>query len=145
LFCFTPPYYFLNLNMAKSDDGFGLTSLFKTRGSGVKYSKKRQYTKRKYEKSKKYTKEAKAMWKADQEAKKLARIERFNAKMNAKLLAPPKRRGRPKGSKNRMKRSGSDNNLLQLGGAVAPPARSKYTKRQKAVIDNKFAALGGEW
>jgi hypothetical protein len=85
------------------------------------------------------------MRKANQEAKKLARIEKFNAKMNAKLLAPPKRRGRPKGSKNRRKRSGRKTN--ELGGVVAPPARGrgKYTQRQKAVIDNKFAALGGEW
>jgi hypothetical protein len=81
----------------------GLTSLFKTRGSGVKYSKKRQYTKRKYTRTYAHTKEAKAMRKADQEAKNLARMERFNAKMNAKLLAPPKRRGRPRGSKNRPK------------------------------------------
>ena len=81
----------------------GMGSLFKARRGGPKYTTKRQYTKRKYEKSKKYTKEAKAMWKADQEAKKLARMERFNAKMNAKLLAPPKRRGRPRGSRNRPK------------------------------------------
>ena len=80
-----------------------LGSLFKTRGSGVKYSKKRQYTKRKYERTYAHTKEAKAMRKADQEAKKLARIEKFNAKMNAKLLAPPKRQGRPKESKYRAK------------------------------------------
>ena len=73
-------------------------------------------------------------------------MERFNAKMNAKLLAPPKRRGRPKGSKNRPKRSAAEMEAASaLLGLGAPPARSKYTKRQKAVIDNKFAALGGEW
>ena len=121
-----------------------LGSLFKTRGSGVKYSNKRQYTKRKYIKEKKYTKEAKAKRKAAADAKRAERIEKFNARMNAKLLAPPTRRGRPKGSKNRAKLSGSVTNEL---GVVAPPARGKgkYTQRQKAVIDNKFAALGGEW
>ena len=122
----------------------GLGSLFKTRGSGVKYSTKRQYTKRKYIKEKKYTKEAKAKRKAAADAKRAERVEKFNARMNAKLLAPPTRRGTPKGSKNRAKLSGSVTNEL---GVVAPPARGKgkYTQRQKAVIDNKFAALGGEW
>ena len=117
------------------------SSLFKTRGSGVKYSTKRQYTKRKYIKEKKYTKEAKAKRKAAADAKRAERIEKFNARMNAKLLAPPTRRGRPKGSKNRAKL------VTELGGVVAPPARGrgKYTQRRKAVIDNKFAALGGEW
>ena len=113
----------------------GMGSLFKTRGSGLRFSKKRQYTKLKYEKSKKYTKEAKAMWKADQEAKKLARIERFNAKMNAKLLAPPKRRGRPRGSKNRPKRSASEmeaaSGLLGLGAPVALPAGGRGRGRPK--------------
>ena len=121
-----------------------LGSLFKTRGSGVKYSNKRQYTKRKYIKEKKYTKEAKAKRKAAADAKRAERVEKFNARMNAKLLAPPTRRGRPKGSKNRAKLSDSVTNEF---GVVAPPARGKgkYTQRQKAVIDNKFAALGGEW
>ena len=121
-----------------------LGRLFKTRGSGIKYSKERQYTKRKYIKEKKYTKEAMAKRKAVADAKRAERIEKFNARMNAKLLAPPTRRGRPKGSKNRAKLSGS---VTELGGVVAPPARGKgkYTQRQKAVIDNKFAALGGEW
>ena len=78
-------------------------NLFKTRGAGVKYSKKGQYTKRKYIKEKKYTKEAKAKRKAAADAKRAERKERLNALMNAKLLAPPTRRGRPKGSKNRGK------------------------------------------
>ena len=129
--------------MAKSDDGFGLTSLFKTRGTGLRFSKKRQYTKRKYVRSDNFTRKAREDRKAANQAK---RTERFNARMNAKLLAPPKRRGRPRGSKNKPKRSADEmaaaSGFLGLG---APPARSKYTKRQKAVIDNKFAALGGEW
>ena len=94
--------------MAKSDDGFGLTSLFKARRGGPKYTTKRQYTKRKYRRTYAHTKEAKAIRKADIEAKKFARIERFNAKMNAKLLAPRKRRGRPRESKNRPKRSAAE-------------------------------------
>ena len=128
-----------------------LGRLFKTRGSGIKYSKERQYTKRKYIKEKKYTKEAKAKRKATADAKRAERIEKFNARMNAKLLAPPTRRGRPKGSKNRPKRSANEmdaaSGLLQLAAPPAAPARGrgKYTQRQKAVIDNKFAALGGEW
>ena len=119
-----------------------LGSLFKTRGSGVKYSKKRQYTKRKYERTYAHTKEAKAMRKAEQESKKLARIEKFNAKMNAKLLAPPKRRGRPKGSKNRPKRSANEmdaaSGLLQLGGA-APPTGGRGRGRGRP----KLPAISG--
>ena len=113
----------------------GLGSLFKTRGSGVKYSTKRQYTKRKYIKEKKYTKEAKAKRKAAADAKRAERVEKFNARMNAKLLAPPTRRGRPKGSKNRAKRSGNEmdaaTGLLQLGNAVAPPAGGRGRGRPK--------------
>ena len=112
-----------------------LGRLFKTRGSGIKYSKERQYTKRKYIKEKKYTKEAKALRKAAADAKRAERIERFNARMNAKLLAPPKRRGRPKGSKNRAKRAGNEmdaaTGLLQLGNAVAPPAGGRGRGRPK--------------
>ena len=112
-----------------------LGSLFKTRGSGVKYSTKRQYTKRKYIKEKKYTKEAKAKRKAAADAKRAERIERFNAQMNAKLLAPPTRRGRPKGSKNRPKRSGNEMDaaagLLQLGGPPALPASGRGRGRPK--------------
>ena len=58
----------------------GMESLFKTRRGGVKYTTKRQYTKRKYERSYNYTKNAKADRKAANQAK---RTERFNAKMNA--------------------------------------------------------------
>ena len=78
-------------------------NLFKTRGSGVKYSNKGQYTKRKYIREKKYTKEAKAKRKAAADAKRAERMERLNAQMNAKLLAGPTRRGRPKGTRNRAK------------------------------------------
>ena len=78
-------------------------NLFKTRGAGVKYSKKGQYTKRKYIREKRFTKEAKAKRKAAADAKRAERMERMNAQMNAKLLAPPTRRGRPKGSTNRGK------------------------------------------
>ena len=39
-------------------------NLFKTRGSGVKFSKKGQYTKRKYIREKRFTKDAKAKRKA---------------------------------------------------------------------------------
>ena len=120
----------------------GLEGMTKRRG-GPKYTTKRQYTRRKYVRSDNFTRKARADRKAANQAK---RTERFNARMNAKLLAPPKRRGRPRGSKNKPKRSADEmaaaSGLLGLG---APPARNKYTKRQKAVIDNKFAALGGEW
>jgi len=78
-------------------------NLFKTRGAGVKYSKKGQYTKRKYIREKRFTKDAKAKRKAAADAKRAERMERMNAQMNAKLLAGPTRRGRPRGSKNRAK------------------------------------------
>ena len=121
----------------------GMEKLVKTRRDGAKYTTKRQYTRRKYVRSDNFTRKARADRKAANQAK---RTERFNARMNAKLLEPPKRRGRPRGSKNKPKRSADEmaaaSGLLGLG---APPAKSKYTKRQKAVIDNKFAALGGEW
>ena len=66
----------------------GMGSLFKTRGTGLRISKKQQYTKRKYVRSDNFTRKAIADRKAANQAK---RTERFNARMNAKLLAPPKR------------------------------------------------------
>ena len=68
----------------------GMGGLFKTRGTGLRFSKKRQYTKRKYVRSDNFTRKARADRKAANQAK---RTERFNARMNAKLLEPPKRRG----------------------------------------------------
>ena len=110
----------------------GMTSLFKARRGGPKYTTKRQYTKRKYVRSDNFTRKAKADRKAANQAK---RTERFNARMNAKLLEPPKRRGRPRGSKNKPKRSAAEMDaasaLLGLGAPVAPPAGGRGRGRPK--------------
>ena len=110
----------------------GMESLFKTRRGGPKYTTKRQYTRRKYVRSDNFTRKAKADRKAANQAK---RTERFNARMNAKLLEPPKRRGRPRGSKNRPKRSANEmdtaSGLLGLGAPVALPAGGRGRGRPK--------------
>ena len=110
----------------------GMGSLFKARRGGPKYTTKRQYTKRKYVRSDNFTRKAKADRKAANQAK---RTERFNARMNAKLLAPPKRRGRPRGSKNRPKRSAAEmeaaSGLLGSGAPVALPAGGRGIGRPK--------------
>ena len=110
----------------------GMGGLFKTRGTGLRFSKKRQYTKRKYVRSDNFTRKAKADRKAANQAK---RTERFNARMNAKLLEPPKRRGRPRGSKNKPKRSAAEMDaasaLLGLGAPVVLPAGGRGRGRPK--------------
>ena len=118
----------------------GIGGLFKTRGTGLRFSKKRQYTKRKYVRSDNFTRKARADRKAANQAK---RTERFNARMNAKLLEPPKRRGRPRGSKNKPKRSAAEMDaasaLLGLGAPVVPAGGRGRGRPKLPAISGPFS------
>jgi len=63
--------------------------------------------------------------------------------MNAKLLAPPKRRGRPRGSKNKPKRSAAEMDaasaLLGLGAPVVPAGGRGRGRPKLPAISGPFS------